>query len=162
VHFSEVAEIKSELTMRALLMCTFVLAACGGDQGTNTELKFNGSWSGTLMHPATMCSDGSSKAAYSAPTSFQINQDLAGILLTWLDRCPVTYNIGFSVDGAGTTATQLGDPALCINMPTVQATLSSGSMMVNGGALTLTFNETETDTGVRDCGWIMTMMMTRQ
>ena len=151
--------------MRALVMSTLLVVGCGGsgNPAANMGLVFNGNWTGTLMHPATVCSDGSTKAQYSAATSFSINQDQAGLYLFWTDRCPVAGNIGFAVDSMG-TAMQLGDPALCINMPTDQATFSSGTISVAGGVLTLTINEKEDDTGTqpRDCAWLITATMTRQ
>jgi len=150
--------------MRALVMWTLLVIGCGGGGNqADMGLSFNGNWSGSLMHPATTCTDGSVKAAYAATTSFQINQDQAGLFFIWSDRCPVAGNISFGVDAMG-TARQQGDPVECLNTSFAQATMSGGVMTVAGGALTLTINETEHDTGTqtRDCEWPITAMMTRQ
>ena len=145
-------------------MCVFlIVGGCGGNgnQGTGTA-TFGGSWSGTLMHPATTCSDGTVKAEFSGPTQWMINQDQAGMFLTWTGRCPVT-NILFAVDSDG-RARQQGDPALCINTPTAQATMSSGVMTVAGDVLTATIDETEHDSSAqtRDCEYLLSLTMMRQ
>ncbi|HEX6836981.1 MAG TPA: hypothetical protein VF334_10440, partial [Polyangia bacterium] len=135
--------------MRALAIWTLLVIGCGaGNQAPPTALVFDGSWSGTLSHPAANCSDGSVKAAFSTTTSFQINQDQAGLFLIWMDRCPAAGNIPFTVDARG-TARQQGDPALCVNSSIAQASFSSGTMTVTAGALTLTINETEHDSGTQ-------------
>jgi hypothetical protein len=151
--------------MRALAMWMLLGVGCGGagNQAADMTLGFDGSWSGTLAHPATICSDGSVKAAYSATTSFQINEDQAGLFLIWMDRCPVAGNIPFATDSMGAERQQ-GDPVVCLNTSFARATMSSGAMTVADGALTLTINEAEHDIGTqaRDCEWPITAMMTRQ
>jgi hypothetical protein len=149
--------------MRALIICGIVMAGCGGSGNQNTgAASFNGSWSGTYSHPATMCSDGTPKAAFTGSTSWQINQDQAGLFLIWTYRCPIA-SILFAVDGMG-TATQQGDPVLCIDTPSAQATMSSGTMTVAGDVLTGTIDETEHDSGTatRDCEYLLSLTMMRQ
>ena len=149
--------------MRVLVMCALLIGACGGNANQSGKPNFGGNWSGTLMHPAANCTDGSVKPAFSTATSWQINQSTAGLFLIWMDRCPVAGNIAFAVDANG-TATQQGDPALCVNTSAAQATFSSGVMTLAGDALTLTINEKEHDGDpqVRDCEYPITAMMTRQ
>jgi hypothetical protein len=152
--------------MRLLILCGVLGVGCGGSANQPDmaiALNFNGNWSGTLMHPDATCTDGSVKLAFSTTTSFQINQDQAGLFLIWTERCPVAGNIVFAVDAMG-TARQQGDPAVCVNMSTAQATFSSGVMTVAGDALTLTVYEKENDTGTqtRFCDYPVTAMMTRQ
>jgi len=145
-----------------MFMSALLVAGCGANRAGATGLDFDGSWSGTLTHPAATCNDGSVKAAFSGPTQWQINQDQAGLILMWSARCPGTARIFFDVDATG-TARQAGDPVTCINSPTAQATLSSGVMTVAGGIMSATIDETEhdSDTQTRDCEYLLSMTMMR-
>ncbi len=115
------------------------------------------------MHVAVTCTDGSVLPAFSTSTSWQINQDQAGIFLVWTDRCPVTPNIAFAVDGTG-AAKQQGGPVTCVNASTGQAVFSDGVMTLAGDALTMSIYETIHNSGAqnRDCAFPLSVSMTRQ
>jgi hypothetical protein len=147
------------------LALILLLVGCSGSSNHSPDLagpRFGGSWSGSLSHPATTCSDGSTKAAFATTTSWQINQSDLGLFLIWPDRCPATANIAFRLDAAG-AARQQGDPATCIDTSAAQATMANGVMTIAADTLTATIDETEHDSGAqaRDCEYPLSLMMTR-
>ena len=151
--------------MRTLILCALIAVGCGGSAsraGDMAASSFDGGWSGTLMHVAVTCTDGSVLPAFSTATSWQINQDQVGMFLIWSDRCPVTPMIPFTVDATGTAKQQSG-PALCIDSGMGQAVYADGAMTLAGDSLTLSIYETIHDTGAqnRDCAFPVTVAMTR-
>jgi hypothetical protein len=152
--------------MRTLILCTLILVGCGGSASAPGDMaasSFNGAWSGSLMHVAVTCTDGSVLPAFSTATSWQINQDEVGMFLIWSDRCPVTPMIPFAVDATG-AARQQGDPVTCIDSIMGQAVFANGVMTLAGDALTLDIYETIHNTGTqnRDCAFPLTVAMNRQ
>jgi hypothetical protein len=152
--------------MRALILCTLVVVGCGGNANQAGDMaapSFSGTWSGSLMHAAVTCTDGSVLPAFTTSTAWQINQDQVGIFLIWTDRCPLTPTIAFAVDGNG-AAKQQGDPVTCVDSSMGQAVFSGGVMTLAGDALTMSINETIHNTGTqnRDCAFPVSVTMTRQ